>query len=140
MRSDRLVFSDAVRGAMQRGDEVVALESTIISHGMPFPQNLEVAKKLEAILSAQPGVVPATIAILKGKIHIGLNEPDLLHLAKAGMQMRKVSRRDVADVLAKGESGATTVATTMMFAGMAGIIMNTILVLPLRCSGVGFCT
>ncbi|CAD7944948.1 unnamed protein product [Amoebophrya sp. A25] len=114
------VYSSEVRAGIARGDELVALESTIISHGMPYPQNLEVAQRVESLVRRE-GVTPATIAILRGRVHIGLDFADLEYLAKTGQKVRKVSRRDVADVLAKAGDGATTVATTMMFAEMAGI-------------------
>ncbi|CAD7957478.1 unnamed protein product [Amoebophrya sp. A120] len=113
--SKLLQFSSEVEAAMRQNKEVIALESTIISHGMPFPQNLEVATRLEGILRTEK-TCPATIAILDGIVHIGLERAQLEFFAKTGPQIRKVSRRDVADVLAKKQCGATTVATTMLFA------------------------
>lgn len=98
---------------------MVALESTIISHGMPYPQNVEMAKTCESIIR-ENGAVPATIAIIDGVIKIGLEEEDLLNLATA-KNVAKVSRRDLAKVVSKKEMGATTVATTMICANMAGI-------------------
>ena len=105
--------------ALNSGKPVVALESTIISHGMPYPDNVEMAKKVEAIVREE-GAVPATIAIMDGKIKIGLSNEDLESLAKASNVM-KVSRRDFAYVIANKAIGATTVASTMMCAELAGI-------------------
>lgn len=105
--------------ALEQGKPVVALESTIISHGMPYPENVEMAKRVEAIIRKE-GAVPATIAIMDGKIKIGLNEDDLKRLAKA-KHVAKVSRRDFASVIATKTLGATTVAATMICANMAGI-------------------
>ena len=113
-------FSPEVREALENKRPVVALESTIISHGMPYPQNLEVAIEAEAIFRAN-NVTPATIAILDGRIQIGLSPDKLEFLAKTGKNVQKVSRRDVAGILSKRGNGATTVATTMMFASMADI-------------------
>jgi pseudouridine-5'-phosphate glycosidase len=98
---------------------VVALESTIISHGMPYPDNVKMAKKVESIIRNE-GAIPATIAIMDGKIKIGLTDEDLETLAKAN-DVVKVSRRDVAVVIANKSLGATTVASTMILAEMAGI-------------------
>lgn len=105
--------------ALKANKPVVALESTIISHGMPYPQNVEMAKRVEAIVREEGGV-PATIAIMDGKIKIGLNDDDLETLAKASDAL-KVSRRDFAYAIASKKLGATTVATTMMAAELAGI-------------------
>ncbi len=98
---------------------VVALESTIISHGMPYPENLNTASQLEEIVRAN-GAVPATIAMLAGRITIGLNSEQLQHLATA-RDVLKVSRRDIPYAVARRQTGATTVAATMIFAAMAGI-------------------
>jgi len=98
---------------------VVALESTIISHGMPFPKNVEMALHTESIIRSE-GAIPATIAIMNGKIKIGLTDEDLNTLATA-KNVTKVSRRDFAGVIASKTMGATTVATTMICAAMAGI-------------------
>lgn len=100
--------------------KIVALESTIISHGMPYPQNVECAKELEAIVRRQ-GAVPATIAILDGIIHIGLSEDKLELLGKIGRKCAKVSRRDLPSILAQRKNGATTVSGTILIAQMAGI-------------------
>lgn len=108
-----------VQIALETNKPVVALESTIISHGMPYPQNVEMAKKVERIIRAQ-GAVPATIAIMNGAIKIGLTDEDLETLAKAD-DVAKVSRRDVAKIVANKSLGATTVASTMICAEMAGI-------------------
>eukprot|EP00439_Symbiodinium_sp_Y106_P043133 s768_g5.t1 len=115
-----LQLSDEVRAALTDGRPVVALESTIISHGMPYPQNLQTAKEVEAVLRDR-GVVPATIGILKGRVHVGMDAGQLEALAKLGLECRKVSRRDIAAVLAKRQDGATTVSATMIFADKAGI-------------------
>lgn len=109
-----------VADALTNNRAVVALESTIISHGMPWPDNLSCAKRLEAIVRAH-GAVPATIALHDGKVKIGLKDADLEALAQAGQSVRKVSRRDFAAVLSSGAWGATTVAATMMAAQAAGI-------------------
>ena len=114
-----LEVKDDVKKALDEGKAVVALESTIISHGMPYPENVKMAKKVESIIR-QEGAIPATIAIMDGKIKIGLTDKDLETLAKAE-HVEKVSRRDMASVLANHRLGATTVAATMICAHMAGI-------------------
>lgn len=119
MNRNLLDINQEVQTALDQKQAVVALESTIISHGMPFPQNVEMAKKVEDIIR-QAGAVPATIAIMDGKIKVGLDQEDLERLASED-HVAKVSRRDMAKVLASGGLGATTVATTMMGAHMAGI-------------------
>ncbi len=98
---------------------IVALESTIITHGMPYPQNLETARIIENDIR-EAGAIPATIAILKGAIHVGLSDPELEELAQA-KDVMKVSRADIAFALASGRTGATTVAATMICAKYAGI-------------------
>lgn len=113
-------ISPEVASALQKGFPVVALESTIISHGMPFPKNYETAKEVETVVRSN-GAVPATIAILDGIIHIGLQDQDLLKLAKLGLKCRKCSRRDLAACIAEKGNGATTVAGTMYCANLAGI-------------------
>ncbi len=115
----KLDIKKEVQEALANNQPVVALESTIISHGMPYPQNVEMAKTCESIIR-ENGAVPATIAIIDGVIKIGLEEEDLLNLATA-KNVAKVSRRDLAKVVSKKEMGATTVATTMICANMAGI-------------------
>ena len=114
-----LDVKEEVRLALENNQPVVALESTIISHGMPYPQNVEMAKKVETIIRSE-GAVPATIAIMNGKIKIGLTDEDLEIFAKS-KEVAKVSRRDLASIIAKKTLGATTVASTMICAEMAGI-------------------
>lgn len=113
-------ISPDVSEALSRGLAVVALESTIISHGMPYPQNLETAKEVEAIVR-ENGAVPATIAILDGVPCVGLSIEELERLAKLGTRAQKTARRDIAHVVATGGNGATTVSATMVFASMVGI-------------------
>lgn len=114
-----LVFSEEVADAMATGKPVVALESTIISHGMPWPKNLSCARLLEETVREE-GAVPATIALMNGAIHVGLSAAELEELA-SGQGTLKVSRRDLAWVLSSKKMGATTVAATMICAEMAGI-------------------
>jgi len=114
-----LVFSAEVQAAREAGKPVVALESTIISHGMPYPQNVQTAKEVEQIIRDH-GAVPATIAIMNGKIHIGLSDAELELLGQSRDAI-KVSRRDLPYVLSTGKLGATTVAATMICAELAGI-------------------
>lgn len=116
---DVLVFSEEVAKAMKENKPVVALESTIISHGMPYPQNVETAKEVEQLIR-ENGAAPATIAILDGKIKIGVNEGELEFLG-TNKEIEKVSRRDLPYVIAMKKHGATTVAATMICANMAGI-------------------
>ena len=118
-RNDYLSITPEIQQAIADGKPVVALESTILSHGMPYPQNVEFAHKVEEIVRAE-GAVPATTAIMGGKLKVGLNAEELLVMCKAE-GVGKVSRRDVAVYLATGMTGATTVATTMIIASMAGI-------------------
>lgn len=108
-----------VRNALDNNQAVVALESTIISHGMPYPQNVETAREVEQIVRDN-GAVPATIAILDGEIKVGLTNDELEKLGNSKNAV-KVSRRDIPEVIAKNQIGATTVASTMIFARMAGI-------------------
>ncbi len=119
MTSNYLSYSKEVQKAMTDSQPIVALESTIITHGMPYPQNLEMAKKVEQIIRDN-GAVPATIAVIDGKIKIGLEAKELELLAKSPEAI-KVSRRDFAYVLASKKVGATTVAGTMIAAKLAGI-------------------
>jgi pseudouridine-5'-phosphate glycosidase len=114
-----LEISPEVKQALHEGKPVVALESTIISHGMPFPQNLETAIEVEEIIR-ENGAIPATIAIMNGKCHAGLSKEQLEYFASAGDVM-KVSLRDMPYVISKKIYGATTVASTMRIASMAGI-------------------
>jgi pseudouridine-5'-phosphate glycosidase len=114
-----LVFAPEVAEARAAGRPIVALESTIITHGMPFPQNVETARRVEAEVRAQ-GAVPATIAVMERHIHIGLTETELQALGQA-RGVAKLSRADLAACLATGGTGATTVAATMICAHLAGI-------------------
>jgi pseudouridine-5'-phosphate glycosidase len=114
-----LLFSPEVAAARAAGKPVVALESTIISHGMPYPQNVQTAREVEAIIR-DAGAVPATIAIIDGKICVGLSS-EQLELLGASPDAMKVSRRDLAYVLSQKRLGATTVAATMICAQLAGI-------------------
>ncbi|OUN21916.1 pseudouridine-5'-phosphate glycosidase [Flavonifractor sp. An82] len=109
-----------VAAAVAAGKPVVALESTIISHGMPYPQNVETALKVEQIIRDN-GAVPATIAILGGRLKAGLTAEEIEYLGKKGQEVIKASRRDLAVLVARKADGATTVTTTMMIAHMAGI-------------------
>ena len=114
-----LIFSDEVAAARADGTPIVALESTIITHGMPYPQNLAVARQVEDTIR-EGDATPATIAVLGGKLHIGLNPEQLESLAQA-KNVAKLSRADMAACLASGGTGATTVAATMISAQLAGI-------------------
>jgi len=109
-----------VKEALAAGKPVVALESTIISHGMPYPQNVETALKVEAIIR-ENGAVPATIAVLGGRLKAGLSPEEIDYLGKTGSAVTKASRRDLPVLVAQGKDGATTVTTTMIIARMAGI-------------------
>ena len=109
-----------VAAAIAEGRPVVALESTIISHGMPYPQNVETALNVERIVR-ENGAVPATIAIIGGRLKAGLTPEEIEYFGKKGQAIAKASRRDLAVLCARGEDGATTVTTTMMIAHMAGI-------------------
>lgn len=114
-----IVLSEEVKSAIENNEPVVALESTIISHGMPYPQNVQTAKEVEQIIR-ENGATPATIAIMDGKIKVGLSEEEL-ELFGSSDNVEKVSRRDLAQVIATKKLGATTVATTMICAELAGI-------------------
>ena len=115
-----LDIAPEVAEALKNNKPVVALESTIISHGMPYPQNVETALKVEEIIRSH-GAVPATIAIIGGRLKAGCSREDIEHLGKKGQEVTKVSRRDLPVIVSKGMDGATTVATTMLIAHMAGI-------------------
>ncbi len=119
MPDPNLVLHPAVRAALDAGRPVVALESTVISHGLPWPENLELARGMEAEVRAG-GAEPATIALLGGRIHIGLEDSALKHLARAP-GIWKISRRDLPVAIAQQRDGATTVAGTMIAAHAAGI-------------------
>ena len=115
-----LEISPEVQAALAEGRPVVALESTIISHGMPYPQNVETALNVERIIR-ENGAVPATIAIIGGKLKAGLSREEIEYLGRKGYAVTKASRRDLPVLVARGDDGATTVATTMIIAAMAGI-------------------
>ncbi|KAK7313965.1 hypothetical protein VNO77_39172 [Canavalia gladiata] len=119
-RSIKVKVASEVSEALSRGRPVVALESTIISHGMPYPQNLETAKEVESIVR-ENGAVPATIAILDGTPCVGLSMEELERLATLGTKAQKTARRDIAYVVARGGNGATTVSATMFLASMVHI-------------------
>ena len=120
MLENYLEIQPEIADAIANGKPVVALESTIISHGMPYPQNVEMATKVEEIVR-ENGAIPATIAIMDGKLKVGLTADDIEKLAKTGLQATKVSRRDIPFVIANKSVGATTVASTMIIAEMAGV-------------------
>ena len=109
-----------VRDALAHGQPVVALESTIVAHGLPFPANLDVARELEATVRGA-GATPATIAIVRGRVHVGLGEDDLQRLARDGASFAKAGAPDLAVHLARGTDAATTVASTSFLAARAGI-------------------
>ena len=115
-----LSISPEVQQALDEGRPVVALESTIISHGMPYPQNVETALKVEQTIR-EGGAVPATIAIIGGKLKAGCTPDEIEYLGRKGQAVTKASRRDLPVLIARGEDGATTVTTTMIIAAMAGI-------------------
>src|SRR2546422_11194531 len=117
--SSYLILSDEVQTALQQHHPVVALESTVIAHGLPYPTNIEVAQATEATIRAE-GVIPATAGLFDGKIKIGLTQDEIARLGTA-RNVQKVSRRDLAITLATHRLGATTVAGTMLCASMAGI-------------------
>lgn len=115
-----LDIAPEVAEALKAGKPVVALESTIISHGMPYPQNVETALKVEQIIR-DAGAVPATIAIIGGRLKAGLSKEEIDYLGRTGAGIPKASRRDLPVLVAQGKDGACTVTTTMMIADMAGI-------------------
>ena len=120
MMNPYLDIKPEVAQALAKGRPVVALESTIISHGMPYPQNVETALNVERIVR-EHGAVPATIAVIGGRLKAGLTEEEIEYFGKKGQDIAKASRRDLAVLCARGEDGATTVTTTMIIAHMAGI-------------------
>ena len=115
-----LDLAPEVAEALENGRPVVALESTIISHGMPYPKNVETAMLVEKTIRDN-GAVPATIAVIGGRLKAGLSREEIEYLGKAGRAVAKASRRDLAALVAAGKDGATTVTTTMIIAHMAGI-------------------
>lgn len=120
MLNDFLDIHPEVRAALDNNQPVVALESTIISHGMPYPQNVETALKVSNTVR-ESGATPATIAIINGRLKVGLTPEEIELLGKAGQSVAKVSRRDIPFIVAAGKHGATTVAATMILADMAGV-------------------
>lgn len=115
-----VVISPEVQAALSEGRAVVALESTIITHGMPYPNNLETALRVEAVVR-QAGAVPATCAVVDGRLCAGLSEEEIEHFAQKGRSIAKASRRDLGYLLSRGLDGATTVAATMVIAHLARI-------------------
>lgn len=115
-----LVISDEIKNALENNLPVVALESTIISHGMPYPENAESAIRTQNKIR-EHGAIPATVAIIAGKLKVGISDEEIHHLGKKGFDVRKASRRDLAVLVSQKLDGATTVATTMILAKMAGI-------------------
>ena len=115
-----LTVSEEVKNAIKENKPVVALESTIISHGMPYPKNVETALEVEKVVR-ENGAIPATIAIINGEIKVGLTKEEIEVIGKAGLSVTKTSRRDLAYVVANKLNGATTVAATMICAEMAGV-------------------
>ena len=121
MKSMNFHFQPEVQAAIQENRPVVALESTVITHGLPYPDNVKTAVSMETAVR-EGGAVPATIAVIQGKIHIGLTAAQIEYLGQqAGKNVRKCSRRDLPLAIANGEDGATTVAGTMILAHLAGI-------------------
>ncbi len=125
MFNKHLLLSEEVKAALENKKPVVALESTIISHGMPYPQNVETAKNCERLVR-ENGAVPATCAVLSGKLCVGLNDEQLEYLGSGGAKIAKASRRDLPMLVAEKRDGATTVSSTIQLAAMAGIsVMGT---------------
>lgn len=120
MLNKSLDIAPEVKAALDAGKPVVALESTIISHGMPYPQNVETALNVEKLIRDN-GAVPATIAVIKGRLKAGLSEAEIDYLGKTGHAVPKASRRDLPVLVAQGRDGACTVTTTMIIANLAGI-------------------
>jgi pseudouridine-5'-phosphate glycosidase len=118
--SEIVETSEEVAAALAEGRPVVALESTIIAHGMSYPANVATALDVEALIRSE-GAIPATIAVLDGKLRAGLNHDQIEHLGRQGARMPKLSSRDLGFAVATGSDGATTVASTMRIAAMAGI-------------------
>jgi len=114
------IYSQEVKKALSDGSPVIALESTIISHGMPYPSNLATAQQVEDLIREQ-GAVPATIAVLHGRVHVGLSQEAMEEIAQTGEKCVKCSRRNLAYVISKGLHGSTTVAATMFLAHKAGL-------------------
>ncbi|HID15291.1 MAG TPA: pseudouridine-5'-phosphate glycosidase, partial [Candidatus Atribacteria bacterium] len=119
MRRIKVIIKDEVKEALDKGAPVVALESTLIAHGLPYPENLEVARDLENIIREE-GAVPATIAVINGEIHIGLTEDELLYIAQS-KDVWKLSTREIPICVAQKKVGATTVSATSYLASYVGI-------------------
>ena len=120
MTNPYLDIREDVVKALSENRPVVALESTIISHGMPYPQNVETALQVEEVIRKE-GAVPATIAVINGRMKAGLTKDEIEYFGKKGTAIAKASRRDLSTLIARGEDGATTVTTTMIIAHLAGI-------------------
>ena len=120
LKNPHLACSPEVEQAIKENRPVIALESTIISHGMPYPQNVETALNCQKI-ARENGVTPATIAVIGGKLCAGLTDEQIDHLGRKGLGVTKASRRDLPVLVSRGEDGATTVAATMIIAAMAGV-------------------
>ena len=120
MNKEYLVVNPTIQSALEQGKAIVALESTIISHGMPYPQNVETALLVEQTVRAH-GAIPATIAIINGQLKAGLSTDEIEYLGKKGLEVTKASRRDIPYLVANKLDGATTVAATMIIAHLAGI-------------------
>ncbi|WP_276872670.1 pseudouridine-5'-phosphate glycosidase [Anaerotruncus massiliensis (ex Togo et al. 2019)] len=115
-----LEVSPRIREALDNNRPVVTLESTIISHGMPYPRNVETALKVEEVVRSC-GAEPATVAVIGGKLKVGISEEEITHLGKKGLGVIKASRRDLPVLCARGEDGASTVAATMILSALAGV-------------------
>ncbi len=120
MQNKFLFLAPEVQSALQEGRPVVALESTIIAHGMPYPRNVETARRVEQVVRSA-GAIPATCAIIGGRLTCGLHSDEIELLGREGANIPKASRRDLAYLVSEGKHGATTVASTMMIAHMAGV-------------------
>src|SRR5437762_813771 len=120
MLLNNIIIHDEIKNALKQNKAVVALESTVISHGLPFPENLTIAKELDQIIR-QEGAIPAMIALIDGFISVGVTDKTLENLADSNIPTHKVSRRDIAFTLAHKKLGATTVSATMLIAHRAGI-------------------
>jgi pseudouridine-5'-phosphate glycosidase len=118
--ASHLDIADEIARGLGKGEAVVALESTIVSHGMPYPENVETALRVERTVR-DAGAIPATIAILGGRLKVGLSSEEIRYLGKRGPAVTKASRRDIPFLVSRGEDGATTVAASIIIAAMAGI-------------------
>jgi len=118
--ASHLDIADEIARGLRKGEAVVALESTIVSHGMPYPENVETALRVERTVR-DAGAIPATIAILGGRLKVGLSSEEIRYLGKRGPAVTKASRRDIPFLVSRGEDGATTVAASIIIAAMAGI-------------------